>query len=291
MGCKDRGLFLENSMKNFLVTGGEGFIGSRIVGLTEAQPYDLKSGSDILNTQKLFDVCEDVDGIFHCAAKISVPESIEKPDEYYLHNVEGTKSVIEVAEKGNRKIVFSSSAAVYGESDRVVSENDSLHPLSPYAQNKIDGEEMLRNSTTPNVILRYFNVYGPGQSAAYAGVITTFIRAALKNEDLILFGDGEQIRDFVYVDDVARANIAAMESDVGGAEIFNIGSGTKTSIIELAQEIIRFTGSSSSIRHEAPRSGDIVYSQADVSKAAELLGFRAEVSLEEGLRKTIASFM
>ncbi|MDB5190204.1 MAG: nucleoside-diphosphate sugar epimerase [Parcubacteria group bacterium] len=278
-------------MKNFLVTGGEGFIGSRIVGLTEAQSYDLKSGSDILDTQKLTDACENMEGIFHCAAKISVPESIKKPDEYQLHNVEGTKSVIEVAENGRNKIVFSSSAAVYGESDHEAKETDSLHPMSPYAQNKADGEMLLKDSNVPNVILRYFNVYGPGQSAAYAGVITAFISAALKNEDLVLFGDGEQVRDFVYVDDVARANIAAMESDIGGAEVFNIGSGTKTSITELAQEIITLTGSSSNIRHEAPRLGDIVYSQADVSKASKLLGWRAEVSLENGLRKTIASFI
>ncbi|CAN5757861.1 SDR family oxidoreductase [soil metagenome] len=277
-------------MKNFLVTGGEGFIGSRIVELTGAKSYDLKSGRDILDTQNLSEACSAIEGIFHCAAKISVPESIEKPDEYYLHNVEGTKSVTHVAEKGGRKIIFSSSAAVYGESNHSVTESDSLQPLSPYAQNKADGEILLKSASAPSVVLRYFNVYWPGQSAAYAGVITAFILAARKNEDLLIFGDGEQVRDFVFVDDVARANIAAMSSDLGSAEIFNIGSGTKTSVGELAQQIISLTGSSSKIRHESPRLGDIVYSQADVSKAAEMLKWRAETSLEEGLRQTIASF-
>ncbi|MEO6536060.1 MAG: NAD-dependent epimerase/dehydratase family protein [Candidatus Paceibacterota bacterium] len=222
---------------------------------------------------------------------MSVPESFENPEEYHLHNVEGTKSVIDVAQKNRAKIVFSSSAAVYGELDRAATETDLLHPLSSYAQNKCDGEELLKNSSVPNVILRYFNVYGPGQSAAYAGVITAFIQAALKNEDLILYGNGEQVRDFIYVDDVARANIAAMESVIDSGEIFNIGSGTIVSIRELAKDIIRLTSSSSAIRYEASRLGDIIYSKADVSKANELLGFSTQVPLEEGLRRTIESFI
>lgn len=205
--------------------------------------------------------------------------------------MEGTKSVIDVAQKNRAKIVFSSSAAVYGELDRAATETDLLHPLSSYAQNKCDGEELLKNSSVPNVILRYFNVYGPGQSAAYAGVITAFIQAALKNEDLILYGNGEQVRDFIYVDDVARANIAAMESVIDSGEIFNIGSGTIVSIRELARDIIRLTSSSSAIRYEASRLGDIIYSKADVSKANELLGFSTQVPLEEGLRRTIESFI
>jgi UDP-glucose 4-epimerase len=227
-----------------------------------------------------------VDGIFHCAAKISVPESFEKPDEYYLNNVEGTESVISVAQEGGKKVVFSSSAAVYGEADHLVQENDALRPQSPYAENKGEGEQMLLESGLPVCILRYFNVYGPGQSPAYAGVITAFIRSALNGDDLVIYGSGEQVRDFVYVDDVARANIVAMES-VASGKVFNIGSGTRTSIRELAEKVIQLTDSPSIIRHAEPRQGDIVYSQADISKAEKMLGWKAETSLSEGLKKTI----
>lgn len=276
-------------MTKWLVTGGEGFIGGKIVSLTQADSYDLKSGENILDTEKLSGVCaaRSVAGIFHCAAKISVPESIENPDEYYLHNVEGTKSVIEAAKNVGAKMVFSSSAAVYGESNEPVKEDTILSPLSPYAENKRDGEVLLRESGVPAVLLRYFNVYGPGQSLAYAGVITAFIRAALSGDDIIINGDGEQVRDFVYVDDVARANVAAMNVSLSSTETYNIGSGTRTSINQLAEEILRLTNSSSAITYGPARPGDIVYSQAMVSKAKEELQWEAQVSLSEGLKQTI----
>jgi UDP-glucose 4-epimerase len=276
-------------METLLVTGGEGFIGGKIVELSGAKSYDLKSDEDILDSERLSIACRDVTGIFHCAAKISVPESFQKPEEYYLTNVGGTRAVIQAAESRGSKVVFSSSAAVYGESDQLVQETDTPEPLSPYAENKRDGESLLNKATCPSVILRYFNVYGPGQSAEYAGVITAFIRAALEGNDLTVYGDGTQVRDFVYVEDVARANIAALESSIQG-EVFNIATGRKTSISELAEEITRLTSSSSKILYAPAREGDIVYSQADVSKAQELLGWKAEVDLTEGLRRTIASF-
>lgn len=277
-------------MRKYLVTGGEGFIGRRLVEVTKADSFDLKSGKDILNTEDLVSACTTVQGIFHCAAKISVPESLENPDVYHLNNVQGTESVIHAAAKNNLHIVFSSSAAVYGEVNQPAKENDQLRPQSPYATNKRDGEILLLESGLPVVVLRYFNVYGPGQSSAYAGVVTAFIRAALKGEDLVIYGDGEQIRDFVYIDDVVRANVIAMEATNRG-EVFNIGSGTKTSITQLAEEIIRLTNSSSVIKYVAPRPGDIIYSQADASKAARILRWETEVSLEEGLRQTVESYL
>ncbi|MES2225200.1 MAG: NAD-dependent epimerase/dehydratase family protein [Patescibacteria group bacterium] len=277
-------------MKNWLVTGGEGFIGGRIARATGATLYDLKSAKDILDTQELLQACGDVDGIFHCAAKISVPESFREPEEYHLHNVQGTASVTRAAKARNAKVVFSSSAAVYGESDTPVRETDALHPMSPYAQNKKDGEALLKESGIPYAVLRYFNVYGPGQSAAYAGVITMFIHSALRNEDLVIYGDGTQVRDFVYVDDVVAANIRAMESEGISGETFNIGSGTMTSIGQLAEEIIRLTGSGSRITYKSAREGDIVYSQADVSMATNILNWKASVSLTEGLERTIESY-
>ncbi len=277
-------------MDKYLITGGEGFIGGRIREKAGGNSYDLKSGVDILDRQKLVENSKDTLGIFHCAALISVPESFLKRDEYYRTNVEGTKSVIDVAKENNLKIVFSSSAAVYGEASGVVSEDFRLDPKSPYAENKRDGEELLRAHSVPSVALRYFNVYGPGQSSAYAGVITIFINKALKNEDLVIYGDGSQARDFVFVDDVAEANISAMKYENSSFEIFNIGSGTETTIGNLAEMIIKLTDSKSKIIYLPPRDGDIVYSRADVSKAKQVLGWEAKVPLEEGIFQTIAYY-
>ena len=277
-------------MADLLVTGGAGFIGGRIKEMADAVSFDVVVGQDVLDIDALRAAARGVRGIFHCAAKISVPESFEQPELYHRINVEGTKNVITVAEEIGAKIIFSSSAAVYGEADTRVDESHTLRPQSPYAENKRDCEELLAASSAPSVILRYFNVYGPGQSAAYAGVITAFIRAALSGEDLVIHGDGTQVRDFIYVDDVARANVIAMQAEVGNAERLNIGSGTETSLNDLAALILRLTGSQSTIRYAEPRQGDIKYSQADVSRTKEILGWEAEVSLEEGLKRTIESY-
>ncbi len=164
-------------MNDCLVTGGEGFIGSRIVAETNAQSFDLKSGQDILNQAQLTEALRAKKVIWHCAAKVSVPESVAKPEEYHRTNVEGTRMLLSATEKTDTRIIFSSSAAVYGEADYPVSETEILNPTSPYAENKRDAEELLRESGLPTVILRYFNVYGPGQSEAYAGVISIFIRS------------------------------------------------------------------------------------------------------------------
>lgn len=274
-------------MKKYIVTGGEGFIGGKIAVKTGAISYDLKSGLDILDKNKLNKAVTNVEGIFHCAAKISVPESFQLPEEYYRNNVEGTACVIESAKKIKSKIIFSSSAAVYGDTPLRVNEDSILNPKSPYAENKSDGEILLGKSEYGNIALRYFNVYGPGQSAQYAGVITSFILKALKNEDLLIYGDGNQVRDFVFVDDVVRANLAAMAYDTSSFQIFNIGTGVETTINTLANKIIELAKSSSKIKYMPSRVGDIVYSQADVSKAKNLLGWEAQVSLDEGLLETI----
>lgn len=283
-------------MSTYLVTGGEGFIGGRIASKTNAKTYDLKSGKNILNKEVLSgELSDDIKGIFHCAALISVPESFEKTREYYENNVMGTKCVAEVAEKVGTKIVFSSSSAVYGELNAIASEESHTNPKSPYAENKMEGEEILKKFSNTNtntnkrshIALRYFNVYGPGQSDAYAGVITIFIKKALKNEDINIYGDGEQVRDFIFVDDVAEANILAMKYDNKSFEVFNIGSGTPIKIKELAELIIKLTNSSSKIVYLPEREGDIGFSQADISKAKLTLGWSPEVSLEDGLRTTI----
>lgn len=276
----------------YLITGGEGFIGSKIVKEIDGIAYDLKSGFDILEEDRITDALKGKAGVFHCAAKISVPESFEKPEEYYSTNVDGTRMVIRAAEAAKAKIIFSSSAAVYGEANEVVIEDTILNPKSPYAHNKLVGENLLKASSTlsdgpAHIALRYFNVYGPGQSAQYAGVITFFIKAAFANEDIKIHGDGNQVRDFVFVDDVVRANALAMLHKNKEFEVFNIGSGKETKIKDLAEMIIRLTASTSKIVHAKERQGDIMYSQADISKAEKMLSWKALTTLEEGLVKTI----
>lgn len=163
----------------------------------------------------------------------------------------------------------------------------------------MEGEEILKKlsniniekNTRPHIALRYFNVYGPGQSDAYAGVITIFIKKALKNEDINIYGDGEQVRDFIFVDDVAEANILAMKYDNKSFEVFNIGSGTPIKIKELAELIIKLTNSSSKIVYLPEREGDIVFSQVDNSKTKKVLGWSPKVSLEDGLQRTIKYIM
>ncbi|MDQ2933205.1 MAG: NAD-dependent epimerase/dehydratase family protein [bacterium] len=274
-------------MNTYLITGGEGFIGSKIVQKTKGKSFDIKSGLDVLDVDILQKETENITGIFHCAAKISVPESFQLQDEYFKTNVSGTKNIVETAEQKNCKIVFSSSAAVYGESSVKVSEDAVLNPMSPYAENKKDGEVLLRNSKIPHVALRYFNVFGPGQSKQYAGVITFFINSALKNEDLVIHGDGKQVRDFIYIDDIVQANVTAMNYGNSEFEVFNIGTGVEKTILELAEIIIELTGSKSKIIYGEPRQGDIVYSQADISKVTKKLGWKSTVSLRDGLKQTI----
>lgn len=276
--------------KSYLITGGEGFIGSVITSKVQGSSYDIKSGLDVLNFEELSLAISNSKGVFHCAAKISVPESIQKPKEYYTNNVIGTEQVVNAAKTYSIKVVFSSSAAVYGESSKALQENSSTNPKSPYAENKLDGENQLLRSGQPHIALRYFNVYGPGQSAQYAGVITTFITRALNKEDLIIYGDGNQTRDFIFIDDIVDANIAAMNYRGKNFEIFNIGSGEKISIMELASNIIRLTGSTSRIKFCSSRSGDIHHSVADISKAREILQWKPKISFEEGLIKTISYY-
>jgi UDP-glucose 4-epimerase len=277
-------------MDKYLITGGSGFIGSQILNKVSGINFDIKHVQDILNPQDLSHALKDTKGVFHCAAKISVPESFVKKDEYEKINVDGTKNVISAAEHFDQKIVFSSSAAVYGENNFSVSEDDPLMPRSPYAENKRDAEELLSKSKIPHVALRYFNVYGPGQSPAYAGVITSFILNALQNKDIEIFGDGNQIRDFIFIDDVVEANLAAMNLGNNSFEVFNIASGNKTSISDLAKIIIHLTKSSSNIIYKQERQGDIIYSSANVDKAKAILNWKSKTNLEQGLEKTIAFY-
>lgn len=281
-------------MKKYLITGGEGFIGGHIVERVKGEAFDIKSGKDVLNLEDLEKAVAGCDGIFHCAAKISVPESFQMKDEYYRNNVLGTQAVVAAAKGAGVPVVFASSAAVYGNSVESVTEFSALVPLSPYAENKRDAEVLLADSGIPAVALRFFNVYGPKQSKEYAGVVTAFIHNALSGSDLVIYGDGSQVRDFVFIDDIVGANIAAMnflhENPKSGYEVFNVATGVQTTIDQLAKMIIEITGSASKITYALPREGDIAFSAADVTAAKNTLSFEASVKLRDGLQKTIEAF-
>jgi UDP-glucose 4-epimerase len=263
-----------------LVTGGAGFIGSYLVEYLRGQGkqvvvYDDLSNSekpagdfvlgDILDKEKLMELKPKQ--IYHLAANISVPYSIQHSEDVMKINGEGTKNVVELAKRENAAFMLFSSAAVYGDYDRPVKETDKLKPLSPYGESKVKAEEYA-GAYSRATIVRPFNVYGKGQSKEYAGVITAFKNA----EKLIVYG-GEQVRDFVYVEDVIKAATLLM----GKGGVWNIGSGVGTTINKLAD----LFGKLRQVKDYRP--GDIRYSVANVSKLRSL-GWDA-VSIKKGLRK------
>ena len=196
--------------------------------------------------------------------------------------------------QGIGRFVYASSSAVYGEQEKLpITEDAPLKPTNTYGATKLAGEALVNayrdEKGLSTIALRYFNVYGPGMlGGLYAGVIYKFLKAALRGKPLTIYGDGEQTRDFVYVEDVARANLKALESRVGG--VFNIGSGNSITINELARITLEITGSKSSIMHTNPRLGDIKHSKADITKAINLLGWKLLIELREGLEKRLGGF-
>ena len=319
-------------MARYLVTGGAGFIGSHIVAALAARHEvvvldNLSSGkranleglrvtlveADVREQSALARACSGVEAVFHLAAQISVAASMERPAETVQVNTVGTLGLIEAAASaGVKAVVLSSSAAIYGDDPRLPKREDMTPaPRSPYAVSKLDGEYYLRMLGAPRgmraVALRYFNVYGPRQDprSQYAAAIPAFITRAIASETITIFGDGGQTRDFVFVEDVARANLLAagvllsqgqggrssrVAAGPGAFAVYNVGGGRSVTILELAREIVRATGSKSAIVHADPRPGDVRHSRADVSRIRRALGFRAEVAVAEGLRRTIEAF-
>ena len=307
---------MSSQISHALVTGGAGFIGSHIVEALIAKGCkvtvldNLSSGSesnlaavkknitfvegDIRDRQVLQNASESCDTIFHLAAVVSVPETIENPVDSALINDMGTLFVMQAARaKGVRRVVFSSSCAVYGDDPRLP-KNESMNPApcSPYAVQKLTAEHHLRLGYDlyglETVSLRYFNVYGPRQdpTSPYSGVISIFMNRAVEVQTPVIFGDGNQSRDFIYVDDVVKANLLAATEAPGQGEIINIGTGADIRINRLWDMICTLSGNSRQPQYKPARSGDIYASVANINHAKSLLGFEIDYPFAKGLELT-----
>lgn len=300
----------KNNKMKFLITGGAGFIGSHIaekliesqkrevvvfdnlsVGQKENVPRKCKFiKGDIRDKEKLNEVMEKTDIVFHNAACVTIRGSFEKFQEIVDVNYRGTLNVLEAATKQKvKKIIFASSMGVYGEPEHLpVNEEHPLNPNSPYGFSKILGELYCqlfeeKYGISP-IILRYFNTYGTKQTPSpYVGVITTFINQALNKKPLTVYGNGEQTRDFVWVEDVVQANLLAAFSDIKG--IFNIGSGKEISINQIADLIIKYLGGEKVYLDEP--AGEIKRMAADISKAKKLLKYKPRGEISELLPSLI----
>lgn len=283
-------------MASVLVTGGAGFIGTHLCRFLHESGHQVISldinhlgghpweciTADIRDALQL----DGIDAIVHLAAQISVPRSIENPDETLSVNVDGTSSIISAAETANvKRILFASSAAVYGDCETIpITEEAPLIPQSPYAVSKIVGEELLRRSEIKSCALRFFNVYGPGQSAdgGYAAVIPAFKKAATAGKECTIFGDGTQIRDFIHVHDLTRIISLALETDELPSEL-NVASGKGTSLLDLIELFSELNPEMPSPIFQEERPGDIHTSLADTSRLTSSLQIGEMIDLKEGL--------
>jgi UDP-glucose 4-epimerase len=291
-----------------IVTGGAGFIGSHVVDALVAQGAEVAVVDSLVHGAKenvsaraelhVRDIREPLDDLFdavrpeavlHLAAQADVRVSVERPVEDADVNVLGTVRILESARRHGAQIVFSSTGgAIYGECTTSAPEDSPCEPLSPYGTAKLAAEEYLRAYNrlygTRHIALRYGNVYGPRQDPhGEAGVVAIFLGALARGEQARIFGDGMQTRDYVYVGDVARATLAALGHDGG---VFNVGTGRETSVADLYGLCARVAGSDMPAEHASARLGELQRSFLDPTLAAETLGFRAMVDLEDGLRST-----
>jgi UDP-glucose 4-epimerase len=250
---------------------------------------------DIRDRGALQKAMADVDGVLHEAALVSTARSVQCPEETHKVNLMGTLNVLlEAQAAGVKRVILASSSAVYGDRPDPAREDSLARPLTPYAASKVAAEayaQAFSSSYGLEVIcLRYFNVYGPRQdpSSEYSGVIARFARALTAQDHGIIYGDGSQTRDFVYVGDVVRANLLACEVPGIGGRTFNIGTGHPTRVIDLYRRMGTLCGGSGSPRFGPARKGDILHSCSSPALAKRLLGFQSEVGLEEGLGATLA---
>jgi UDP-glucose 4-epimerase len=299
-------------MKKFLVTGGCGFVGSHMTeklvenGDSVTIIDDFTTGKKENISKMLDDVeliqgdirdCDLIkknmknkDGVFHFAAKASVPESFQEPDEYYDVNVKGTQNIFQNALEQRIKVVYASSSSVYGNQLIIpIKENASFNPINPYAKTKVDCEKLAVEYAQKKlevIGMRFFNIFGERQSMNYAGVITLFLDRIKKNLPPKINGNGSQIRDFVFVKDVIDANFMAMHSNVSNG-FFNVGTGNQTSILELAEMIIKISKLDVRPKFCEPLKGDIEESIADVELINEKIGWKSKISLKKWLMTKI----
>jgi len=299
---------------NFLVTGAAGFLGSALANrlnqhghqvrglddLSAGDPERLDKGilftrGDVTDRPKLWTLLQDVECVYHLAAKVSVPESVLYPREYNIINVGGTVSVMEaIRDVGVKRVVLISSGSVYGaQGEQPLTETTSLNPGSPYAVSKLAAEHYVRTIGAlwgiETVSLRVFNAYGPGQPlpAAHPPVIPHFLRQATHGGSLVIHGDGSQTRDFVYLDDVVDAMIAASTAPTIDRKVINIGSGEETSIHALADLVHQETGLDVEKLYTDNQNPGADRMCADIQLARIKLGYEPKISIEEGIRRML----
>jgi UDP-N-acetylglucosamine/UDP-N-acetyl-alpha-D-glucosaminouronate 4-epimerase len=317
-------------MAHCLVTGGAGFIGAHLTeGLLRrghqvrvldnfstgaranvqavqdqlaveslACPLEVVEGS-ILDQQLLATAMQGIEYVFHKAALASVPFSLQEPLLSNRVNVEGTLCVLLAArDAGVKRLIYAGSSSAYGDHPELPKREDHpTHPLSPYALAKLAGEHYCRLFTQlynlETVTLRYFNVFGARQNpnSQYAAVIPKFITACLQHKPLPVYGDGQQSRDFTYIDNVVYGNVLAMTAPDVAGKVINLANGSRTTILQLIAYIEDFTQQRAQVQFLESRSGDVLHSQADISRAKALLSFEPLVNVEQGLQRTLAYYM
>ena len=299
---------------NFLITGAAGFLGSSLANHLAREGHqvrgldDLSTGDpkvlspdvhftrgDVSDRPKLWTLLQDVDVVYHLAARVSVQESILYPRDYNAANVGGTVALMEaMRDVGVKRVVLASSGAVYGDmADGSLKESDTPNPRSPYAVSKLSAEYYVRTIgnlwNIETVSLRIFNAYGPNQHLppSHPPVVLHYLKQALRGGTLVAHGDGSQTRDYIYVDDVVSAMVAASTAPNINGLVINVGSGVETSIKDLIRTVLNVTDSKSNVVYNTQTSGGVSRMKADLTLAKEKLRFVPSIKLEEGLRLTV----
>ncbi len=307
-------------MAKFLITGGAGFIGSNLARKVvseggevvvlddfstgyESNLQDIKNEitvveGDICDMQTVRRATRGVDYVSHHAAVVSVVRSVEDPQRTSEVNVAGTLNCLVAArEAGVKRFIFAGSSSAYGDNPTLPKREDMKpEPLSPYAVSKLAGEMYVKVFNDvfglPALTLRYFNIFGPYQdpTSQYAAVIPIFITRMARGESPVVYGDGEQSRDFTYIDNAIQANLLAVKADGAPGRVFNVACGDRFTLNDLIGRLRKLMSSSVEAAHEAPRPGDVRHSLGDISLAREIMGYRPSVTFEEGLKRTVMWF-
>lgn len=300
----------------YLVTGGAGFIGSNIVDELVHRNHqvvvldDLSAGKEsnfsevrskidlhvgsVTDLAAVQSACHGVDYVIHLAARTSVPRSVQNPIETNYVNIDGTLNVLVAARDAKvRRIVFAASSSAYGETPTLPkTEAMPADPISPYGITKYVGELYARVFGRvyglENACIRYFNVFGPRQdpSSQYSGVLSRFMLAVIEDEQPVVYGDGEQSRDFTYIQNIVDETLAACDAQGASGMVFNGGTGARVTLNQVLQMLEKITGKRIQAKYDPPRTGDIRDSQADISLARKILGYQPSVHFEEGLQRT-----